>query len=370
MLLWIAMAILTAAASLTVLMPLFRARRAVASAPELAIYRDQLRELDREVGDGLLPSGEAEAARTEISRRLLRAADAAAGARPAGETARRAAMALAIVAIPVAALGLYVLLGSPNLPDQPLAARLAAPPDTQDVAALVARVESHLAKNPEDGRGWELLGPVYFRLGRYDDAASAFANTIRILGSTSEREADLGEAIVRANDGTVTGEARKAFDRAGTLDPKAVRPRFYMALALGQEGRKDEAVAAWKALLAEAPAGGAAWADVARSALAELEAPAGSPAPGPSASDVKAAADMSAEDRQAMIAGMVDSLSERLKADPGDADGWARLVRSYMVLGDRPKAEEALARARLALAQDPAKLSIVESEAKAKGLAK
>jgi cytochrome c-type biogenesis protein CcmH len=368
MVLWIAMAILTAAASLTVLMPLYRARRAPAPAPELAIYRDQLRELDREVGDGLLPAGEANAARTEISRRLLRAADASGKAAPTGDGLRRAAALLAIVAIPVAAIGLYLFLGSPTLPDQPLGARLAAPPDTQDVAALVARVESHLAKDPDDGRGWELLGPVYLRLGRNDDAARAFANTIRILGSTSEREADLGEAIVRANDGTVTGDAKKAFERAGTLDPKAVRPRFYMALALGEDGRKEEAVAAWKALLAEAPAGGAAWADVARSALAELEAPAGSPTPGPTADDVKAAADMSAEDRQAMIAGMVETLSERLKTDPGDADGWARLVRSYIVLGDRAKAEEALARARLALAADPEKLSIVESEAKAKGL--
>ena len=368
MVLWIAMAILTAAASLTVLMPLYRARRAATPAPEVSIYRDQLRELDREVGDGLVPAGEANAARTEISRRLLRAADASGMATPEGEGMRRPAALVAIVAIPVAALGLYLFLGSPSLPDQPLAARLAAPPDTQDVAALVARVESHLAKDPDDGRGWELLGPVYLRLGRNDDAAKAFANSIRTLGSTSEREADLGEAIVRANDGTVTADARKAFERAGVLDPKSLRPRFYTALALSQDGRKDEAVAAWKALLAEAPAGGAAWADVARSALAELEAPAGAPTPGPTADDVKAAADMSAEDRQAMIAGMVETLSERLKTDPGDADGWARLVRSYMVLGDRPKAEEALARARLALAQDPDKLSIVESEAKAKGL--
>jgi cytochrome c-type biogenesis protein CcmH len=368
MLLWIAMAILTAAASLTVLMPLYRARRTAASAPELAIYRDQLRELDREVGDGLVPAGEANAARTEISRRLLRAADSATGVDPKSNTLRRLAAIVAIVAIPLGAIGLYLVLGSPTLPDQPLAARLAAPPDTQDVPALVARVESHLAKNPDDGRGWELLGPVYLRLGRNDDAAKAFANTIRTLGSTSEREANLGEAIVRANDGTVTGDARKAFERAGVLDPKSVRPRFYLALALGQDGRKEEAVAAWKALLAEAPAGGAAWADVARSALAELEAPAGAPTPGPTADDVRAASDMSAEDRQAMIAGMVETLSERLKSDPGDADGWARLVRSYMVLGDKPKAEEALARARLALAQDPAKLSIVESEAKEKGL--
>jgi cytochrome c-type biogenesis protein CcmH len=281
---------------------------------------------------------------------------------------RRIAAAIAVIAIPVAALGLYVLLGSPTLPDQPLAARLAAPPDTQDVPALVARVESHLARNPDDGRGWELIGPVYLRLGRNDDAAKAFANTIRTLGSTSEREANLGEAIVRANDGAVTADAKKAFERAGILDPKSVRPRFYLALALSQGGRKDDAIAAWKALLTEAPAGGAAWADVARSALAELEAPAGSPKPGPTAADVKAAADMSAEERQAMIAGMVDTLSERLKSDPGDADGWARLVRSYIVLGDRPMAEEALARARLALAQDPEKLSIVESEAKEKGL--
>src|SRR5690606_850706 len=110
-------------------------------------------------------------------------------------------------------------------------------------------VETHLAANPEDGRGWELLGPVYVRLGRYPDAVRAFSNAQRILGPTAEREADLGEAITRANANVVTAEARAAFERAHALDKEAIRPRFYLAVALDQEGQREAAIAAWRDVL-------------------------------------------------------------------------------------------------------------------------
>jgi cytochrome c-type biogenesis protein CcmH len=277
-------------------------------------------------------------------------------------------MIAAIVAIPIAAVGIYLLLGSPQQPDMPLAARLSAPPDEQDVAALIARVESHLASNPDDGRGWELIAPIYQRLGRADDSVRAFANAMRLLGSTAQREADLGEAMVRANDGIVTAEARQAFDRSLALDPQGLRPRFFLALALSQEGKKTEALAAWHALLAEAPAGGAPWADIAKEAVARLEGVAPSASPGPSAAEVEAAGEMTPGQRMAMIGGMVDSLAARLGTESTDADGWARLIRSYMVLGRKDDALAALAKARTALSADRDKLAIVEAEAKTQGI--
>jgi cytochrome c-type biogenesis protein CcmH len=376
MFLWIVMAVLTAAASLSVLVPLYRARAAAGPANHaLAIYRDQLGELDRDVERGLIGATEATAARTEIARRLLKADEAGDGAAdvpaPAAGVSFRLAALAAIVAVPAAAIGLYLYLGSPDMPDMPLQARLVAPPEQQDIAALVARVETHLAANPEDGRGWELLGPVYQRLGRNEDAQRAFANALRLLGSTAEREASLGEAISRANGGVVTAEARAAFERALALDSKSLPARFFLALAMTQEGRKDEALAAWRSLLADAPPGGAPWAEVARQAVAELEgapAPVATAPPGPTAGDVEAAAGMSEEDRMAMIGGMVDSLSARLAENGADADGWARLIRSYMVLGRKDDATAALGRARTALAGDAAKLAVVENEAKARGL--
>jgi cytochrome c-type biogenesis protein CcmH len=369
MLLWIVMAVLTAAASLSVLVPLYRRRPAEsqAGAEKLSIYRDQLNELDRDLARGVIGAPEAEAARTEISRRLLRAGDAAAAGLPEkpGSSPKLAAV-VAVVVMPLAALGLYLVIGNPTMPDRPLAERLNAPPEQQDVATLVARVESHLAADPEDGRGWELLGPVYARLGRFDDAVRAFSNAIRLLGSNAEREADLGEAITRANDNIVTAEARAAFERAHALDATAIRPRFYLAVALDQDGKKDEAIAAWQDILKGAPSD-APWATVARDALARLEGqePAG---PGPSAQDVAAAASMSEKDRAAMIGGMVDSLAARLEAEPGDAEGWARLIRSYMVLKRRDDADAALGKARRALAADAGRLAIVEAAARETGL--
>jgi cytochrome c-type biogenesis protein CcmH len=186
------------------------------------------------------------------------------------------------------------------------------------------------------------------------------------------READLGEAIVRANQGLVTAEARAAFERARTLDPTAIRPQFYLALALSQEGKAAEAAAAWRGLLAKAPPD-APWVEVARAELAKLgdsapvvaSNPAG--APGPTASDVDAAASLSPEERVAMINGMVSELAARLESQPDDAEGWARLIRSYMVLGRGADAKAALAEARAKLPPD--KRAAVDEAARGVGLA-
>jgi cytochrome c-type biogenesis protein CcmH len=372
MLLWIVMAVLAAAASLAVLVPLYRGHGAArASEPAMAIYRDQLAEIDRDLGRGLIDADEAGAARTEIARRLIRAGDERDQAVAAGTSGRRQWWAAAaVIAMPVAALAFYTIVGSPELPDQPLADRLSAPLETQDIATLMARVEDHLAANPEDGQGWEVVAPVYMQLNRFDDAVRAYANVARILGPTAGREADLGEAIVAANGGVVTNEASDAFERAKTLDPKAIKPRFFLALALTQEKRQDEAAAAWRGLLADATSD-APWAAYVRQQLADLGAEPPPPAavtPGPSAEDVEAAGQMSAEDRLAMIEGMVGSLAARLEADPGDVDGWARLIRSYMVL-DRPEdASVALGQARIALADDSEKLAQVNAFAESLGV--
>ena len=371
MMLWVAMAVLAAAASLSVLVPLYRARRdeRAPAAEEVSIYRDQLDEIGRDLDRGLIAAGEAGAARTEIARRLIQADQRNLTlVEPQNEWRRRGATLFAIAGVPVLAVGLYLFLGSPEIPDTPLAARLAAPTAGQDIAVLVARVEAHLAAEPDDVGGWEVLAPVYVRLGRYDDAVRAYANVLRIRGSDAEREADLGEAIVRANQGTVTGDARAAFERARTLDPEAVQPRFYLALALAQDGKRDEAAAALQALIDGAPAG-APWVPTVQNVLVGLGEPPKSQ-PGPGAADVEAAAGMSPEARSAMIEGMVGQLAARLEADPGDADGWARLIRSYMVLGRPDDAGAALAKARTALAGDPGQLGRVEAEARSAGVIK
>jgi cytochrome c-type biogenesis protein CcmH len=362
MVLWIAMAVLAAAACLPLLLPLGGSRRATrpAAAPAMAIYRDQLDEVERDLARGVIADSEAAGARTEIARRLIREGEAPTPSAAPTEWPRKIATAL-IVAMPIAVLALYLTLGSPQNPDQPLASRADAVA-LREVNNLLGQVEAHLAAQPNDGKGWEVIAPVYVKLGRDADAVRAYSNTLRLLGSTAAREADLGEAIFRQT-GQVTAEARAAFERARALAPEDVRPRFYLALALTQHGKADEAKAAWRALLDSGPKD-APWVPEAERQLASLE----EPSPGPTAADVESAANLSPEQRQQMIEGMVASLAERLKTEPTDADGWARLIRSYMVLGRAADAQAALAQARAALAGDATKLAVVEAAARELGL--
>jgi cytochrome c-type biogenesis protein CcmH len=278
---------------------------------------------------------------------------------------------IALVLLPVGAGLLYLTLGSPQLPGEPLAARMRAPSENRSIESMIAQVEDHIARNPDDGRGWEVLAPVYMRLGRYDDAVRAWRNSIRLNGSNAAREANLGEAQVAASNGVVTADAKAAFDRALALDGKNIMARFYMGMAVDQDGRRADADKIWRELLAGAPPG-APWVEVVRHAI-ERGAPAGAvtaapTAPGPNAADIAAAAQMNSADRNQMIRGMVAQLADKLKQSGGDIDGWERLLRAYAVLGERDKAQAAAADARRALASDPDKLRRLDAVLKGLGI--
>src|SRR5215211_1667286 len=370
MILWLIFAAMTATAMLAVLLPL-RRRAPARSGSDVAVYRDQLEEIDRDRAAGLVGAGEAEAARVEISRRLIAAAapvEAGRGDAPV-ETrwGRRAAALAGVVMLPLGSAGLYLALGSPGIPSEPLASRsVAAPAAPTSIEAMVAQVEAHLVTNPEDGRGWEVLAPVYLRTGRFDDAVKARRNALRLLGPTAVREADLGQAMVAAADGVVTADARAAFDRAAALDPGDVMARYFLGLAAEQEGKREEAAAIWRKLLAEVPPG-ARWTATVQAALAQIGE---AVAPGPSSPAAAPAEPPKplAEPPGEMILAMVARLAERLKADGSDLDGWVRLVRSYLVLGDQAKAQAALEDGRRALASDPNKLRRLDEAASALGV--
>jgi cytochrome c-type biogenesis protein CcmH len=361
MTLWLLFALMTAAAIFAVLWPLGRARVSQGSGNDVAVYRDQLDEVARDRAAGLIGEREAEAARVEVSRRLIAAADAApADAVVAGGTLRRRFVGIAaLIAVPLVAGGLYLALGSPELPGQPLASRDTAPLQDRSLDRLVAQVESRLETNPDDGRGWEVIGPVYMRLGRFEDAVKARRNSLRLNGATADREADLGESLMAEANGVVSGDAKAAFERALTYNSKHNKARFFLGLAAQQDGQPEKAAAIWRAMLADAPPA-SPWIGMVRQALGEAEPESASgtssAAPGPNAADVAAANDMKPEDRNAMIRGMVDRLAERLKQDGSDVDGWLRLVRAYTVLGERERALSALADARNALGHDADKL--------------
>jgi cytochrome c-type biogenesis protein CcmH len=365
MTLWFVFALMTAAAIFAVLWPLSRGGRPQNDGNEAAVYRDQLIEIDRDVAADLIGSSEAQAARVEISRRLLAAADDQRDP-PAGSNVRlrRAAAVIALVGLPVMAIGFYYPLGSPDLGDFPLAQRARVPDATQPLDKLVAQVEQHLENNPTDSRGWNVLAPVLVRLGRYDDAVRAYRNLINYGGDSADRRADLGEAITAGAGGVVTSEAKAEFDRAIALNADQVKASYFLGLAAEQDGRPVEAAKIWHTMLEKAPAN-VPWRPLVQDALARVG---GSPAPAPSNDAVAAAKDMNETDRSAMIHGMVERLATRLKQNGDDVEGWLRLVRAYMVMGDRDKAKGALTEARQAVANDPERLRQLNEGLKNLGL--
>jgi len=381
MILWLVFALMTAAAIFAVLWPLARVPDE-RTGSELAVYRDQLDEIARDRAAGLIGEAEAEAAKIEVSRRLIAAADAAEMEIPAsGGSAlwRRRLTAIAGLALlPIGAVALYLALGSPQLPGEPLQARLRAIHNDRSIASLVAQVEAHLAQNPDDARGYAVLAPVYLQLGRFDDAVNAYRKVLALDGENADRQADLGEALTAAANGIVTADAKTVFERALTLDAKEPKAQYFIGMAAEQDGDRAKAAKIWQDMLKSAPAD-APWVVTVRQSLAEIGvAPSAPPAvaavppaagaPGPSASDVAAASQMSEQDRATMIHGMVARLADRLKQNGDDIDGWQRLLRAYVVLNERDKAQAAAGDARKALASDPGKLRQLEDVIKSLGL--
>jgi cytochrome c-type biogenesis protein CcmH len=360
MLFWVIAALLTLGASLAVLLPL--AGRSQVGAAEgshdLEVYRDQLAELDRDAERGLIGLAEVEQARAEIARRILKADKLAKADSASIRTESRAVRAVgmaAVLAVPLVSWGIYAATGSPDLPSQPIAARQQANPADSTVDELVARAEAHLAANPDDGRGWDVLAPIYVRMGRYQEAATAYRNAIRLDGSSGLRESGLGEALAGAAGGLITADAQAAFVRALELEPGQPKAGFFLATALVQEGRVGEAVDGWRAMLPGLPPD-SPWRAAVEQAIAEgdrrLASAGTADTPGPTREQMDAAGEMSTDDRNAMIETMVAGLDARLRQNPRDLEGWTRLVRSYQVLGRTDAARDALQRGLAALGEN------------------
>ncbi|MEL7047687.1 MAG: c-type cytochrome biogenesis protein CcmI [Pseudomonadota bacterium] len=377
MLLWVGLALLTAAAITLVLRPITSDGGPVrdASSADIAVYKDQLAEIDTDLDRGLINAKEAEAARAELARRLLSRQDPSSArddanidAEPAsglGLGVSREALGLVMgLLLPVLAVSMYLSIGSPHLPAQTHAARIQVAPENASAEALIAKVEAKLRKNPEDGRGWEVLGPVYRQFERYDDAANAYAQAIRLLGETPERLKGFAQAEIVAKNGLVSPRARLAYDRLLKLEPNSTQALYWLAQAKEQDGNLTGALAQYRTLLASAPED-AAWKtsveeriaalsglDAKKTASKDGKAQSSGAngtkdgSPGPTSDDVAAAADLTAEQRGQFIDQMVTRLADRLKENGNDAGGWKRLIRAYMVLGRTDDARKALREAR------------------------
>ncbi|VAW18196.1 Cytochrome c heme lyase subunit CcmH [hydrothermal vent metagenome] len=386
MVLWVIFVVMAAVAAIALLRPLMskQGETLKRSEYEAAIYREQLQSLQSEIDTGAMAPAEAHSARAEIGRRLLATegaknhnlpSEADSQIEPPAARGRglQAASLVVMIFVPALSLGLYSTMGSPNLPSVPAASRAEVAGTSQSIQQLIARVEEHLRANPDDARGWEVLGPAMMRLGRHDAAAKAFRRIIELKGPTAKRLAILGEALTFAESGMVTAEARKVFAEAVELDAALPDPQYYLGLASLQDRDIDGAVSVWKKLLAASPAD-APWRNEVEIQIASALGLPPPPAPGsssvagsgqapsgPGAAEIAAADQMSAADRAAMIADMVARLNERLSQNGGSAEEWLRLANAYRVMGEAEKRDDVIARARVDLGKDPDALDQFEA---------
>lgn len=376
---------------------------------DIQVYRDQLKEVGRDLARGVIAEEEAARARIEISRRLLEADRAGRG----GPAAARGSPVLPVALIAAAVAGavaLYRLTGAPGYPDLPIAERIARaeafrasrpsqaaaeaearagavlpdrPAPEQQYLDLVERLRKAVAERPDDLTGQRLLARNEAVLGNFAAAIAAQRRVIELSGAsvTAEDYAVLADDMVLATGGYVSPEAEDALARALELDPRSGTARFYLGLMWAQTGRPDEAFRLWRGLIEEGPEE-APWMPVIRSQIGLLAEAAGVPytpppaagafpgaAAGPGAADMEAAAAMTDGERQEMIRGMVDRLSDRLAREGGPAEDWARLVSALGVLGETERARAAYGKARAALAGDEAALAALRAAAGEAGVA-
>jgi cytochrome c-type biogenesis protein CcmH len=355
---WAVLILMTLAAMGAIALPLLRAREARPDAAhDRAVFQDQLAELDRDEAADLIGRAEADAARNEIKRRLLATREQPQAV--AASSSKPWASLAALLIVPVLAIPLYAKFGNPTLPDVPLKERLEKAAENKDYDALVARVEQHLVNNPDDAQGWMVLVPAYRAMGRFEDGAQAIATIMRLTNVDADKLADYAELLTFANGELVSAEAARALEEALKLTPGHPKASYYMAVAKKQEGKLDEAKALLEKMLAGAPAD-AGWKPMVEQELASLS----SRPPALSAEQMKEGAAMNAEDRNAMIRGMVEGLEKRLSEQADDPEGWQRLIRARTVMNEPGKAEAAYTKAKEVFKDRPDVLASLAALAK------
>jgi len=400
---WIATGAFSVLVVLVLMLAVLRPRKAEvpAAAYDLQVYRDQLREVEKDVARGVLSEEEAVRARTEVSRRLLeadRALQHAQSAELRTSTFDKLILGGGLAATVAGAFALYLQIGAPGYPDLPLATRIemvdearaerpgqdeaetqvpfreGRPPDPRR-EELVAQLRTVMEQRPDDPQGLTLLATNEAALGNFRAARVAQARLIEVLGeeATGFHYVDLAEMMILSAGGYVSPEAEEALTRGLELEPRNGTARYYAGLMFAQQGRPDLAFPIWRNLLAESSSD-APWVEPivlqieevaylagVETTLAELPQPR---APsGPTAEDLAAAEDMAPEERQAMIESMVSSLSSRLASEGGPPDDWARLIGAQIVLGRTEQAQAIYDEAREVFAEVPEALVILDSAA-------
>ena len=396
--LWIILTAMTALTAVGLAIPLVRridARKAHSLARGgggvVEILKAQLGEIEAQAALGALEPAEAEALKIDVKRRVLAEGRQPEPApRPMNER-NMVPLALGLTAIVVlAATGLYLKLGAPQTASHPAGApaaeTLPAGHPGGDPASMIAALEAKMKQAPDDPEGWRMLGWSYLQVGKNAEAATAYGRAAALDPKNGQYLSAEGEASVLAAQGQVMPAAEAIFHKAVAIDPADPRARYYLAIAKDQKGDAKGAMDDWIAMLKTAPPD-APWAGEVRAfvekvakergvdltgrlppAPAQTASAASPSAPGPNADQVAAAGQMSDAGRQAMIQGMVDKLAGELKQDPRNRDGWVRLMRARMVLGQGRAAAQAYRDAARAFAGSPADQAALRQAAAGLGI--
>ena len=373
---WIAAGVLTLAGILSAIWPLVREKPRQGDVVRTDdnhegtrhVLIDQLDEIERDRERGLLNDEEAKGARAELGRRLLALEQSVVQEEAAAMKAGRLYPWISIILIPVLAVGAYQYLGSPNLADQPISARLSQPPENQDINLLVAQIEKHLETNANDIKGWQTLAPVYQRMNRLDDAENAFRKWVALAGddktSKGQAQLGLGQVLTTRNGGGVNGEAFEVLEQASQNVPNDATAFFFLAVGLTQQNKTAEGIEAWTNLIDRFGSDNPPWLATAQNALASLKAQ----GQNPTDEQIDAAKQLTSAERNELIEGMVSRLADRLNDEPDDLTGWNRLIQAYMVLGRKDQANDALRRAFAHFSGNKSATDSLKESAKAQGL--
>lgn len=377
MVFWIIAAIIAFIATLSVVLPLAGSKGELVSdlQHDKALYKSRIEEFERDLKFGNISQEQAEAAKAEEGRKLIAIAKSDEASSAHSGKARsvifyRLLQGACFVFIPVITIAVYLYVGNPNMPDQSLLSRISADPSGQPLEENVARVEAHLAKFPNDASGWAVLAPVYYRMERYPETVNAWSRVLQLNPKFPEVRSLLAEAILNTTGGVVTKQARDLFLSELQTNPASARSRYYLALALSQEGQYEKAAKAWQ-LLIDGTNPQAPWFETAKQLRDEaiegaklkttpLAKPPSSTSPnlpGPTVQQVEDATKLNSKDRASMIQSMVAGLAERLKDDPSDKEGWLRLIRAYNVLGKKEDALSAINQAKKTHTEDSSFIS-------------
>jgi cytochrome c-type biogenesis protein CcmH len=321
---------------------------------DLAVYRDQLAEIERDLGRGLIGEEEAAAAKREIRRRAI---DAEVNDTITG-IAGRSPVVAGLVAVLVVAMGagVYGFLGAPTTRDQPLAERIESEKlrlaEGGDIEARIAMLRERLAEDPDNFEQWWLLARSYGFQKRYPEAAEAYRKAAALSGDRPEVLSAYGEAVTLANGNKVPREARLVFEQVLRAEPSDPRARYYLALFEAQQQRFDVAMEQWLALLADSPPD-APWVALVRKGITDMARFQGldaatvlPPAPELAAGEATAAP-------QADPSAAIAELAARLESEPKDYQGWLQLARLQMQTDDEAAARGTLDRVSSLYANAP-----------------